>query len=122
MGVDNSYIIGGTGVLSQNIEQQVPNPKRIAGNDRYETNFKVLSTFNFDFTYTFFATGTNFPDALSGSALAGQVKAPIVLLSGTEAAQTPVWNNLKSDMKMKFMLGGEGVVPSSTVKQVFARQ
>lgn len=121
LGVANSYLIGGTGVLSQDIEQHVPNPQRIAGQDRYETNFKVLSTFDFDFTYTFFATGTNFPDALSGSALAEKVDAPIILLSGDESTQAPAWNIIKNRIKMKYLLGGESVVPSEALKQVFAK-
>lgn len=118
-GTDKSYVIGGTGVLSPKIEAQVPNPERIAGIDRYETNYKVLSKFGFNFTYTFLATGQNFPDALAGSALAAQVKAPIVLISGQELKNELPWNMLQDKMKMKYILGAEGVMPSNKLLPLF---
>lgn len=118
--VTKSYLIGGTGVLSENVEKQTPQAERIAGADRYDTNFKVLNRFNYDFTYTFFATGENFPDALSGSALAGTVEAPIVLLPKDPAQDSSGnWQSLRPNIKMKYILGAEGVIPTVTMNDLF---
>lgn len=116
---NNSYIIGGASVLSRQLEQQLPNPKRIAGKDRYDTNFQVLSTLYEDYTNIYFATGENYPDALSGSVLAARENAPMVLLSGNEDQIPPEWRDIRSEIKMKHIFGGEGVIPTKTMQRLF---
>ncbi|MDP4178886.1 MAG: cell wall-binding repeat-containing protein [Bacillota bacterium] len=95
-GVTNTYIIGGTGVISLDIENNVDkltingvNLKavRLGGKDRYDTNAKIIDYFkdSIDFSKIYLAVGDGqtstdgFPDALSGSALAGANNAAIVL-------------------------------------------
>jgi len=121
-GIREIYIIGGEGVIQRLGDEVVFTwERRIAGKDRYETNFNVLLEFGeeLDFTYTFFATGENFPDALSGSALAGRLNAPIVLVSpymSQESIDDLHYN--KDIMKMKYILGGEGVVPRALINKI----
>ena len=43
--IKTSYIIGGVDVISNDVEKNLPNAKRIAGIDRNETNAKVIETF-----------------------------------------------------------------------------
>lgn len=43
--IKKSYIIGGTYSVSSSIEQSLPNVKRLSGNNRNETNAKVLEEF-----------------------------------------------------------------------------
>lgn len=119
-GAEKAYVIGGTGVLSSKIEHHLPHPERIAGSDRYDTNQKVLSNLYTDYSYTFFATGENFPDALAGSPLAGQTEAPIVLLSGDETKNNQVLRSIRDQIKMKHILGAEGVIPSAKIQGLFA--
>ncbi|WP_438650544.1 cell wall-binding repeat-containing protein [Romboutsia sp.] len=43
--IETAYIIGGKNVISENIENQLVNSKRIGGNNRYDTNAKVIEEF-----------------------------------------------------------------------------
>lgn len=43
--ISTSYVIGGENVISIDVENKLPNAKRIAGIDRNETNAKVIETF-----------------------------------------------------------------------------
>lgn len=106
-----SYIIGGTGALGNNVETSLVNPKRLYGADRYKTNINVIKEFenslNLDNIYI--ASGNNFPDALSGSVLASNSNAPIVLVDKILSAET--LDFLKAqNVKNVNVLGGIGAV------------
>ena len=88
LGINRAIIAGGPGSFSSQLEQSLVNNfymnqvQRRSGPDRYSTavavnkgSFRVADT-------VFLATGANFPDALAGSALAGNPvwKAPIYLV------------------------------------------
>lgn len=116
------YIIGGHGAIAPSLEGLNPTwVRRISGNNRYETNLNILVEFqeNIDFTYTFFATGENFPDALSGSALAGLSASPVVLVkSGMPQNVVDSFREARGYMKMKYLLGGEKVVHRTIVDKI----
>lgn len=119
-GVTKTYIIGGPGVVPTSETYDLPNPERIYGQDRYETNMEVLRKFSFDYSVTLLASGESFPDALSGSALAAIGQYPVILLSN--ATSSDIINEINSNkamMKMKYILGGTGVMPNSLIDQVF---
>ncbi|MCS4467015.1 cell wall-binding repeat-containing protein [Clostridium botulinum] len=77
-----SYVVGGTGVVSSKISSQLNNNTRLGGENRYETNSAVLNHFADKFSYdkVYVASGENYPDALSGSVLAAASKSPLVLV------------------------------------------
>ena len=53
---------------------------RIAGNTRYETMSQIVEqAFPTSSEYAVLAAGSNFPDALAASSLAGAYNAPIIL-------------------------------------------
>ncbi len=54
------------------------------GNNRYDTSLEICKYFNSDSDIAVIANGENFPDALSGSALAAKQNAPIVLTNGKD--------------------------------------
>ena len=58
--------------------------QRLAGEDRYETAIKVADQMKTSegFANYFVATGTNYADALSATALANEMGAPILLVNG----------------------------------------
>lgn len=119
--VNKAYVVGGEAVVSDSVKNKLPNPVRLAGNDRYETNYAVLSHFELDYSRTFFATGLNFPDALSGSVLAGRSHSPVILVPEQGSQEwSNQWQQKANNMKMKFYLGGDSVVPAATVKSIFA--
>lgn len=79
--IKDSYTIGGEGVITDSTVQSlgVPNT-RVSGKNRYETNYRVIKRFSgIDLKHIYIATGTNFPDALVGGALAAKKDSPIML-------------------------------------------
>ena len=91
---------------------------RIFGDNRYTTAFKnadklkeVLRVSKFDAVVV--ATGTNFPDSLSGAYLANVKNAPMLLINAKEAQNvcSYIKNNLNNGGTI-YILGGEGVVKS----------
>lgn len=119
--VVNTYVIGGPGAVSNSILSELPNAQRIYGNNRYETNFQVLSTFKNDFNLTtlYYASGQNFPDALSGSALAATTSSPILLIGNDENTDINAFiiANLKQ-ITNRELIGGEGALPSKELERI----
>jgi putative cell wall-binding protein len=103
------YVIGGTGVISKALEDSIPFAhQRFGGKDRYETNFEIISNLEFDPTYTYFASGSGFADALSGCAMASLSNSPIILVDknmGEDAVRNLNYN--KDVFIMKYILGGQ---------------
>lgn len=71
--------------LLQHLDNEVPvdpihpNVDRIYGSDRYGTAAAISARFEPGVDVVFVASGANFPDALTGAALAGNLDAPILL-------------------------------------------
>lgn len=120
--INKSYVIGGTTVISDSVARSVKNPERLGGATRYETNEKIFNRFKSSLTSSemFMALGTNFPDALSISALAAQKKS-FVLLTNTIDVETPVMNivtqNRNSISKM-YVVGGPQFITSAILNQL----
>lgn len=120
--IKKAYIIGGTGVISANSEKylsQFTSVKRLSGANRYETNVNVLTYFNdrLRLGEVYFATGQNFPDALSGSVLAAAGSHPIVLADNNPDLST-IRYTLKNSGINQCIFGGDGVLPDSVIKGI----
>ncbi len=78
----NIYIIGGKGVITEEVMNQIktihPDTYRISGKNRYKTNAAILDEFGVS-QKTYVVTGENFPDSLTASVLAAKNNAPLVL-------------------------------------------
>lgn len=112
------YMIGGEGALSNNIKNQLKSNLsylkdedivRINGSNRYETSLKINDYFKLDSKYAILANGENFPDALSGSALASKLNAPIILTYGKNTDNQKNYLD-SSDYTNITILGGQGSV------------
>lgn len=119
--ITRSYVIGGPGAIGESVFNELPNPQRIAGSDRYQTNIEVLNKFLpfVDFNTTYVATGLDFPDALAGSALAPRSSSPIVLTD--RLPYKPVRDFMKSKLSAigKIgVLGGEGAVTGDVISNI----
>jgi Putative cell wall binding repeat 2. len=69
-----------------------------------------------------FASGQGFADALSGAALAALSGSPIILMDEGIADKTDIINglvNLKENVKMKWIIGGEAAVPPAVLDKIF---
>lgn len=115
------YLIGGQGSLSNNIVTEVrnivpslnySNITRVWGNSRYDTSLEICKYFNLDSDTAVIANGENFPDALSGSALAAKQNAPIILTNGKDMLNQKKYLNI-TNYKNLILLGGSGAISSN---------
>ena len=87
----NAIIVGGTDAVSGSVESQLAgtgvSAVRYGGADRYETSDRIISSlYGGSIPFLAAATGRNFPDALSGAALAGKSGGAILLVDGSETS------------------------------------
>lgn len=122
-GITKTYVIGGSGAVSDSAVSGVPGAQRFGGSDRYETNKLVVEGFSSDFSFgnAYVAIGNGplgneFADALSVSALAAKNKNPLIITGQTLSDYT------KALMKEKLttsstltVLGGTGVISDGLV-------
>jgi hypothetical protein len=81
------YILGGPALV-----RDVPGAARLYGPDRYATNLAVRQALPFEYSRVYTADGATLVDALTGSALAAQSRAPIVLVPGNDPAGADLGN------------------------------
>ena len=84
LGPKKAYIIGGETVIGKSVLSEIPSSdsERIGGEDRFDTNFKVLLRFwiEAESDGIYFATGLKFPDALTGGAAVSKSRQSIILV------------------------------------------
>ncbi|ACQ52168.1 cell wall-binding repeat-containing protein [Clostridium botulinum] len=116
-----SYVVGGTGVVSSKISSQLNNNTRLGGENRYETNSAVLNHFADKFSYdkVYVASGENYPDALSGSVLAAVSKSPLILVG--DSVNSSVMTSVKAQhdkYNNVIVLGGTEVVSDVSANSI----
>lgn len=124
--IEQAYIVGGTGVISEGVAQQVPGAFRLAGSDRYATNAAVLAYFSgqLDFSRLFVAVGegpkgTEFADALTGAVLAAKSSSPLILVRDTLPEVTQKYLKGKiTPFTVVTGLGGENAVKFSVLQRI----
>lgn len=112
------YIIGGNAAVSNEVINEVKSLipdlddnkiERISGETRYETSLSIAKSFNLDSDTAVIANGANFPDALSGSALAAKLNAPIILTNGQDIEVQRTFIDSKNFSNL-ILLGGLAAV------------
>lgn len=82
-GITNVYVLGGTGVVSANIENELKGMgislTRLGGLDRYETSQKIVKNFDSSLDKFTVVTGKDFHNALVASVYAEKIDHPLVL-------------------------------------------
>ncbi|MGC7870704.1 cell wall-binding repeat-containing protein [Desulfosporosinus sp. SYSU MS00001] len=82
----NIYIVGGKAVINDSLQTTLQSLapsaqiQRFGGQDRFETLSQILTKFYPNPTQIYLANGYDYADALSGSTLAAQNNAPILLI------------------------------------------
>jgi putative cell wall-binding protein len=108
--------------FSAKLNPPVTGVKRIAGTTRVDTAIELAkSEFTGKVNSIIFATAGNYPDALTGSVLAYQQKAPILLVGDSQEDQDKVLTYMKNYLVTNgkvFLLGGTGVVTENFADQV----
>lgn len=124
--VKNAYVIGGKGVISDDMKEQAEKllgitAKRVSGANRYETCVEVNTEFK-NVLYgksVCLATGLDFPDALAGGVFAAQKKSPLLLVNGKSAAalndSQKVFLKAQSPYVL-YIFGGTGAVCDRKLK------
>lgn len=112
-------VVGGSGVISDNVFTLLPTPLRLDGANRYDTNLSVIQYFadSLNFANCYIATGANYPDALSGSALAAKKAAPVFLTA--DSAGLSLLSYLQDrGVSSITVFGGITVIPSAVLNSL----
>lgn len=119
-------IVGGTVSISAGMASQIqtaaglPSNKvsRVSGSDRYATAAALAASFGSGTPTAYVALGTNFPDAMAGSAAAGFTGGPILLVQTdtVPAATSTELADLAPDEL--FVLGGTDVISDTVVNAI----
>ena len=118
--ISKSYIIGNSGVISDQIFSQFPAAERISGGTKYQTNLAVNEKFVsekiFASSSICLATGEIFADALAGSAYAAKLSAPIVLINNDAVNVTDGYvKDRAAEGKQLVIFGGTGILPAQAI-------
>lgn len=121
LGVRNVYIIGGTGVISDSVENELSSMNihhiRVSGRDRYETSTKIAEMLDSD-GKAFFTSGEDFSDAVSVSPIAAAQGIPIILVPKNNLPANTL--NYIKDKKVNqaYIIGGSDMIGDGVVKQL----
>lgn len=123
--VKNIYIIGGTGVISNNIVNTLNSMnitvKRIGGADRYETSIGVAKELTGgNTTGMFIVSGDTFEDALSAAPIASKLQYPIILISKNYLPSSVKNYAASNSGKDLFLVGGSDVLDNNISKELAA--
>ncbi len=118
-GVNNIIVVGGEAVISEEIVEQLsPGTTRIAGENRYETAASVVKELEVPTEEVFLATGLDFADALTGSALASKRNACLLLVNQEgipEATRAVLEEKAVSNF---YILGGTNAVSMEIAEEI----
>lgn len=126
LGAENIYILGGDFVVSEKIADKLKengyNITRLAGANRFETSVAIaekLKEISGTASQVFFATGYDFPDALSGGAAAAVLGSPIVFTLPDGGLDESVKGYIKDNGITKAnLIGGTYVIPEKANKEL----
>jgi putative cell wall-binding protein len=116
--ISNVHIIGGAAAVDPAIEQElikipsIKNIQRVAGSDRYGTNIQVAQIFGKSAQRLIFATGSDYPDALTGGSLVAPEKG-VVLLSKSSAftpSTKTFIEGIRNNLTLGLVVGGSTAV------------
>ena len=121
LGVTKTIIAGGRAVVSSGIEtalRSFTSVKRYAGTDRFDTSRLINNGAFPTAKRVFLATGYQFPDALSGAALAAATASPLFVVKPTciPAATSDEINSLKPSQLT--LVGGTGALSKAVAAGV----
>ncbi|ALS76303.1 hypothetical protein AUC31_14355 [Planococcus rifietoensis] len=111
---DTTTIIGGSQAVSEGVADELPNADRVSGADRYLTSAAVADLLFDGAVEGLAANGQNFPDALTGNALAAAYEAPMLLVK--KDSVNSVVENRAHYYGTVFTSGGTQVVSPEVIK------
>lgn len=126
---DSAIIVGGAQAVPSGIDRQLQgrgmSVSRLSGATRYETSTGIarftLRNVNGAPEDVVFATGRNFPDALSGGALAGMRHTVLLLVENESSPTISFAVQRLQNVRNIYVLGGKSAVSVSTVNAISSR-
>lgn len=123
-GSDMLYLIGGSGAVSDNVEQTLERygktTQRIAGDNRYETSVKVAEAFAPNGCHTIvIAYGNDFPDGLVGGPLGFFTDSPLILVNEKNISFAAEYKDL-ADIDGAMILGGPQLISDRAVNNIMS--
>ena len=124
MDITDGVIIGGTAAVDTLAEvlllSRGIHMSRLYGDDRFETSLAICNEYLdlFNGNAMLLATGKNYPDALSGAALAAKLDMPVVLTSDKAGNALGDFADAYAPDNV-YIAGGSDVVPSEILYDLF---
>ena len=124
----NAWIVGGTSAVNATVEADLKNfvadggIKRLEGGNRYETSYMVAHEFfPGECETAILVYGQNFPDGLSGGAVASVIGAPVLLAMDRDdmIANVAKWVQ-ESGATKSVTFGGPTLVTDNNVRTIMA--
>ncbi len=119
LNISKTYVIGSGAAISDDVARNLINVERLGGKDRYETNKNIFNRFKSELNVNnlYIASGLDFPDALSVSAVAGK-KSQFVVLSNVNNLEPDVKNiivSVRPSLNNIYVLGSRVVISDSVL-------
>lgn len=120
--ISHTDVIGGTGVISEEVKALLPGATRHFGLTAYDTNAQVIRNFDSLIKYdrVYLANGETAIDALAGAPLAAQSQAAIVLTNQVIPEAAVYVKGKISENSVITALGGAAVVPANVIDSIAA--
>lgn len=126
LGATNIVILGGSNAVSDAVEDELAElgtVTRVSGKDRFETAAALASQFGpVEHVYVANGQGNNFPDALSGSALAGSEGVPVLLVRADSVPGSVSQALTALGNPEVVVLGGDGAVSDAVATELGATE
>ncbi len=127
LGAKKAIIVGGTAAVPSVVESQlakigISDRTRLDGATRYETSFRIasyetanLGSSSFSKATLYFATGSNYPDALAAGAVAGKTRNPLILVDPSASTTAACISQWKSQVSRGVVVGGTSAISAGQV-------
>ncbi|WP_066175642.1 cell wall-binding repeat-containing protein [Bacillus marinisedimentorum] len=119
-GVESTIAVGGETVINSSVFEQLENPLRINGTNRYETAAKVITKLKLFPDSVFIANGKGFADALAGSVLAARRQSSLLLVESDKVPKETVKIFNDYQIYHHTVLGGKAVVEDSVINTLLS--
>ncbi|WP_347548448.1 cell wall-binding repeat-containing protein [Pseudalkalibacillus hwajinpoensis] len=117
-GTNKNIVIGGTSVISNKVSNNIPNPTRYAGLNRYGTAAAIVKGLYTNYDTAYVASGANYPDALTGSVAAAHKSSPLYLVK-KDVIPDETNNLIQNDNANSYViLGGNAAISEVVENQI----
>lgn len=113
--IQKTIVVGGEGVVGNEVLTQLNNPTRIGGSSRFDTAAKMITTLGMSTEEIYIGNGYGYADALTGSVLAAKRNAPLLLVEKDKLPKETKSIFTNYHVKDFTVLGGDVVVNDEVI-------